>query len=56
MIAGEGLVGILLAILAVLGVEKWLNLSESFHAGSAGGLIALAAVVLCLLRVSRRKK
>ena len=56
MIAGEGLVGILLAVLAVLGVEKWLNLSESFHAGSAGGLIALAAVVLCLLRVSRRKK
>lgn len=48
LIAGEGLVGILLAILAVVGVEQKINLSSYLNAGTAGGLLLLILVVGCV--------
>lgn len=48
LIAGEGLVGILLAILAVVGVEQKINLSSYLNAGTAGGILLLILVVGCV--------
>ena len=47
MIAGEGLVGVILAILAVVGVEGKIDLSKYVDLGSIGAIILL--VVLCVL-------
>lgn len=54
MIAGEGLVGILLAILAVCGVT--MDLSGSLNLGNIGGLVLMVVMILCLLRFSLWKK
>lgn len=54
MIAGEGLVGILLAVLAVLGVSDKLNLSSvlnlSSTAGTIGSMIVFAVMILLVFR------
>ncbi|MBQ8016047.1 MAG: oligopeptide transporter, OPT family [Clostridia bacterium] len=60
MIAGEGLVGILLALLAVFGVDKvidisgYLNLPEGV--AKIAGLVVFALVILSLLKFSVWKK
>lgn len=60
MIAGEGLVGILLAVIAIFGwdrsfdVTAYVTLSESVRVG--GSLVLLGAVVLSLLRFSLWKR
>lgn len=54
MIAGEGLVGILLAILAVGGVT--MDLSGKLNLGNMGGLALMIVMVLCLLKFSLWKK
>lgn len=54
MIAGEGLVGILLAILAVCGVT--MDLSGKLNLGNIGGLVLMIVMVLCLLKFSLWKK
>ncbi len=54
MIAGEGLVGIALAVLAVVGVS--IDLSGSLNLGNIGGLVLLIIMILCLVRFSLRKK
>lgn len=56
MIAGEGLVGILLAVFAVAGWENFLDISGFWHTGFWGGLLVLALIVLLLLWVSLKKK
>ncbi len=62
MIAGEGLVGILLAVLAVFGVDSKLNISGVLKLGTVGGsiagLVVFALVILSLLKFSlwRRTK
>ena len=56
MIAGEGLVGILLAILAVVNVSGVFDLSGSINLGNAGGVILMAAMILLLLKFSIWKK
>ncbi len=48
MIAGEGLVGIALAILAVLGISP--DLSGSVYFGSVGGLVILALIIILLVK------
>ena len=48
MIAGEGLVGIMLAILAVVGVEDAIDLSAKLNTGMAGGIILMAAMIACV--------
>lgn len=60
MIAGEGLVGILLAILAVFGVSSALNLSELWGipamVSDIGGLVLFGVIILTLLKFSLWKK
>ena len=51
MIAGEGLVGILLAILAIIGVDKKINLSQYFNSGMIGGSIVLILLLLVIYKV-----
>lgn len=54
MIAGEGLIGILLAIFAVLGLN--LDISGSMYFGTIGGIILMIFMILLLLRFSVGKK
>ncbi len=60
MIAGEGLVGIVLALLAVFGVDKALNLSAKLGIPSAvsdlGGLLLFALIILTVLKFTIWKK
>ena len=63
LIAGEGLVGILLAVLAILKVKgkslgDIMNLSETVNLGNVGGLVffALLCATLCLAIAGREKK
>lgn len=60
MIAGEGLVGILLALLAVFGLDSALDLSTKLGIPSAvsniGGLVLLAIIILTVLKFSLWKK
>ena len=48
MIAGEGLVGIFLAILAVAGV----TIPSFISFGNIGGVVIMALMILCLLKFS----
>ncbi|MBO6114985.1 MAG: oligopeptide transporter, OPT family [Lachnospiraceae bacterium] len=50
MIAGEGLVGILLAILAVLGVTDKIDLSGSMNTGVVGGIVLMLIMIICVSR------
>ena len=52
MIAGEGLVGILLAILAVVNVAGKIDLSGSFTTGIGGGVVLMVVMILCILKFS----
>ena len=52
MIAGEGLVGILLAILAVVNVAGTIDLSGSFTTGIIGGVVLMVVMILCILKFS----
>lgn len=60
MIAGEGLVGILLAILAVFGVNSVINLGAKFNIPptvmSIGGLILFGIIILTVLKFTVWKK
>lgn len=56
LIAGEGLVGILLAILAVVGVSDALDLSGTVNLGLAGAVVLLVIMVLCVLKFAMTKK
>lgn len=62
MIAGEGLVGILLALLAVAGVDQVLDLSAKLNLSTAvssiGSLVVFALLILTVLKFSiwRKKK
>ncbi len=60
MIAGEGLVGILLAVLAIFGLDKVIDLSGMLGlspiVSSIGSIIALVAIVLLIFKFSLWKK
>ncbi len=60
MIAGEGLVGILLALLAVVGVDKVLNISGLLNlpawASNLGSVIVFALVIVSVLKFSLWRK
>lgn len=60
MIAGEGLMGILLALLAVFGLNSVLDLSERLAipavVSNLGGLVLFGIVILTLLKFSLWKK
>ena len=60
MIAGEGLVGILLALLAVFGVDKIIDISGILNlpgwVSSIGSLVVFALIIVSLLKFSVWKK
>ncbi len=56
MIAGEGLVGILLALLTIAGVADKMDLSAKLNTGIVGGILLLVLMVLCVLRFALPKK
>ena len=58
MIAGEGLVGILLALFAVFGLDKVIDISGNIPANVAtiGGLVLLGVMILTVLKFSLWKK
>lgn len=60
MIAGEGLVGILLAVFAVFNIDKVIDLSSRFNlptaVSSIGSLVVFALVILSLLKFSLWRK
>ena len=60
MIAGEGLVGILLALLAVFGVDKMIDLSEKLSLSpefmNIGGIAFFGIIILTVLMFSAWKK
>lgn len=56
LIAGEGLVGILLAVLAVLGVDGKIDLSGVVNTGTIGGLVLFAVMIFCVLKFAMAKK
>lgn len=56
LIAGEGFVGILLAILAVVGVSDALDLSGTVNLGLAGAVVLLVIMVLSVLKFAMTKK
>ncbi len=52
MIAGEGLVGILLAIFAVTGIDKLIDISGFFSSGVIGAVVLLAVLCAVLIKCS----
>ena len=58
MIAGEGLVGILLALLAVFGLDKVIDISGKIPANvaSIGGLVLFGVIILTVLKFSLWRK
>lgn len=56
LIAGEGLVGILLAILAVAGINSKLDLSGSFDTGIIGGIVLMAVMIFSVIKFASSKK
>lgn len=52
MIAGEGIIGIILAILTVIGIADKIDLSGSVNMGLAGSIVVLVAMILCILKFS----
>ncbi|MBO5167349.1 MAG: oligopeptide transporter, OPT family [Lachnospiraceae bacterium] len=60
MIAGEGLIGILLAILAIFGADKAIDLSQYLNlppvVSNIGSLVVFGLVILSLLKFSVWKK
>jgi hypothetical protein len=60
MIAGEGLVGILLALLAVFGVGDMIDISSKLNLPSAvmdiGGIVLFGIIILTVLGFALGKK
>ena len=60
MIAGEGLVGILLAVLAIFGIDQKIDLSAKLGlpemVANIGSIVVFALLILCLLKMSIWKK
>ncbi len=55
LIAGEGLVGILMAILTVLKVAERIDLSAKFTTGIIGGIVLMAVMIACVVRFALAK-
>lgn len=56
LIAGEGLVGIFLAILAVVQVADKIDLSGKINTGAVGGIVLMIVMILCVWKFSAGKK
>ena len=60
MIAGEGLVGVLIAVFAIAGIDKKIDLSGKLGlspvVSNIGSIVVFALVILCLLKLTIWKK
>ena len=56
MIAGEGLIGILLAIFAVAGISDAINLSDVIDTGMVGGIVLLAVLAAIIIKIAMPHK
>lgn len=56
LIAGEGLMGVILAVLAVLKVDSVIDVSKMFSLGQIGSLVLFAALLGTLVYVCIGKK
>lgn len=61
MIAGEGLIGILLAVFAIIPIGKSnllekINLSETINLGNIGGIVAFGILILIMIYFMERNK
>lgn len=56
LIAGEGLVGIILAILAVVGIDRNINLQNTLNLGITGSILLLLFIILLMLYMGLNKK
>jgi len=56
LIAGEGLAGIILAVLAVFGADSFIDISGNLDTGYIGTLIILAAEIYLIMRYCRPLK
>ncbi|MGN0437320.1 MAG: OPT family oligopeptide transporter [Lachnospiraceae bacterium] len=56
LIAGEGLVGIILAVLAVFGVADKIDFSGNLNTGMIGGIVLFILMILCVLKFAMAKK
>jgi len=56
LIAGEGLVGILLAIFAVVGISDKMNISDVFNTGWVGAVVLLALLVFLVAKKALSRK
>lgn len=55
MIAGEGLVGIILAFFAVIGIDTIFDLSGNLNTGLVGGIILMLVMIGCVLKFGLKK-
>ncbi len=56
LIAGEGLIGILLAIFAVFGLDSAINLSGVLSTGTIGGIVMMILMIACIWYFAKAKK
>ena len=56
MIAGEGLVGILLAVFAVIGIDQKLNLSKNIDLGTIGGIVLIILMTVSVAIYAMKKE
>lgn len=56
LIAGEGLVGIILAVFAVAGLDKRIDLSGRINTGMVGGIVLLVVMIISVAISSLKKK
>ena len=55
IIAGEGLVGILIAVLAVTHIDKIIDLSGTINTGIYGGFVILAIIIALVMKYGFKK-
>lgn len=56
LIAGEGIIGVVLAVLAVLGYDKFIDLSGNLNLGIIGGLVVLIILSFGILHAEKSNK
>ncbi len=56
LIAGEGLMGVVLAVLAVLNKAEAIDVSKAFSIGQIGSLVVFALLIVSLVMVCLKKK
>ena len=56
MIAGEGIIGILLAVFAIVGIDKVIDLSGTLNTGIIGGIILLIIMIVIVAKFAIEKK